>query len=338
MRLLNYHWSRGGEFLSDRLVKFGVTHIFSIPGSQVLPVWDALNLNRVKLVVPRSERNSAFIAEGYGRASGFPAVVMSTLGPGVANELVGIYSSKLSNSPVLFLSPYQPPYKYKRMGEVFQGLDHPLFSKRVSKKNFLVENYRELPYVLDNAFSECLKEPMGPVRVDISFPILFNRYLFKAKKPSIRVSPKPPEDGIFFIFETKNDVERHKSSLEKLGISNLVSEKNVFWPGIGGTINEFYPGFGFDSGAGFGIPFALGVKFAFPKTPLILMTDLDSLFGNLDSFVVAVKHNLTVNLISKKKEVEKVSDNLGVGFLTLKNINNLKENLLTKENLSVIIW
>ena len=96
----------GAQRTVARLEAHGVRLVISIPGSQVLPLWDALDrAEGIELLVPRSERSAGFIAEGYGLAKGMPAVVANTLGPGVANEAVALASAKLSESPVLYLAP-----------------------------------------------------------------------------------------------------------------------------------------------------------------------------------------------------------------------------------------
>ena len=137
---LGVRWRTGGAVVATALEELGVRHVFSLPGSQVLPRWDAIDRHtQIEIVVPRTERSGAFMAEGYAQASGGPSLVMSTLGPGVANELVGLRSAQLSQAAVVSLGPYHPQAKRPRLRDVFQGLDHPSFVTGACKWNLVVD-------------------------------------------------------------------------------------------------------------------------------------------------------------------------------------------------------
>lgn len=271
---LNAGWGCGGEILVRTLSCLGIRHIFSISGSQVLPVYDSIP--RVKggprLVVPRSETHAAFMAEGFGQAAGFPAAVMSTLGPGVANECVGLYSASLSRSPLLSIAPYQPPYKYNRIEEVFQGLDHPAFLGPVCKKTFLVNDRRELPSTIREALDAALEKPQGPVHVDISFPLLFKRSFFRAgRRPSRVGDGREARQGPIVVTETGKGPTHHEM---KTG--------DVLSPGV----------------RGFGIPFSLGVVLALQDRPVFVLTGAGSLMRHLDSLAVGVTHGIPLKILS----------------------------------------
>src|SRR6266568_7138353 len=76
----------GARALVDCLLREGIDHIWGIPGTQNLPFIDALSDNReIRFVLTRHEQGAAFMAYGFARASGRPAVVTATEGPGVTN-------------------------------------------------------------------------------------------------------------------------------------------------------------------------------------------------------------------------------------------------------------
>jgi thiamine pyrophosphate-dependent acetolactate synthase large subunit-like protein len=113
----------GGEELVDALVQAGIDTVYSIPGAQLLSVWDAIGRrNDIQLIVPRSEWQGVELAIKYFQKHGKPAVVMNTVGPGVVNELPALFMAQLHKATVICISPAQPEYKRRRIDRVFQGL------------------------------------------------------------------------------------------------------------------------------------------------------------------------------------------------------------------------
>lgn len=241
----------GGQIVGATLADMGVGLVLSLPGSQVLPIWDGLDV--VDVVVPRTERHAAFMAEGYARAARVPAVLMSTLGPGVANELVGLRSARRSRTPVVCVAPWQPPWKRPRIPEVFQGLDQPAFFADVCKAGWVVDDASEIPNALEAAFAAATAEPAGPVRVDVAFPLLFRRHRHSGTGRCRQVSPK--------------------SGSEAIRVRETGDSEDVWAPGI--------------DRPGFALPFALGVKLAHPNARVTVETTPEWVTANLGVLVLA---------------------------------------------------
>jgi thiamine pyrophosphate-dependent acetolactate synthase large subunit-like protein len=254
----------------------GLDTLYSLPGSQVLPIWDGLS-ERMRLIVPRSERAGSFMAEGYARAGQRPAVVINTLGPGVANELVGFASARASQAPVVSICPFQPPRKRERIAEVFQGLDHPELFAPFSKWTKVVDTAGELGPALAAAFDAALSSPCGPVRVEISFPLLFERAGF-SRDQLAKPLPAPGVQGLCCVSETV-------ASPLPPGLAERVAAQRgrLLAPGIGE--------------AGHAIPFALGAKLASSELPVVVVTRTCFLLQHLDSLVLARSHGVPVRLV-----------------------------------------
>lgn len=286
--LLNLHYGTGGALVADVLYALGIEYIFTIPGSQTLPIMHGVSKrNRINILVSRSERNSVFMAEGYGKALNFPAVVLSTLGPGVANELPALYSAKKNNSPLLSITPFQPPWKLPRLGEVFQGLNHPEFLNGVVKRNYIVNEIENLPETITDAFRYSLEEPKGPVHIDISFPILFKSHLyFNFEQNNIE---KECPENLYIIYE--------KSEFIKFSELSMFSGE--------GNVAELFPGDATGT-----LPFALGVKFSIKEKPVIAFVTLENVLRNLDSFAVATANSIRPLIISIRKspQLQKIAD------------------------------
>jgi acetolactate synthase-1/2/3 large subunit len=66
-------WSRALE-------NEGVERIFGIPGEENLDFVDSLRRSSIELILTRHEQAAAFMAATYGRLTGKPGVVLTTLG------------------------------------------------------------------------------------------------------------------------------------------------------------------------------------------------------------------------------------------------------------------
>ena len=94
----------GAEWIVKVLAAEGVTHVFGIPGSHNLAIYDLLLQDEtIRHVLTRHEQGAAFMADGYARATGKPGVVLVTTGPAAINTLSPLVESFASSIPVVVL-------------------------------------------------------------------------------------------------------------------------------------------------------------------------------------------------------------------------------------------
>src|SRR5436853_6339467 len=92
----------GARALVDALLREGIDHVFGIPGTQNLPILDALrDTPQIRFILTRHEQGAAFMAYGFARARRQPAVVTATEGPGLTNLATGIAAAHKGNVPVI---------------------------------------------------------------------------------------------------------------------------------------------------------------------------------------------------------------------------------------------
>jgi acetolactate synthase-1/2/3 large subunit len=96
----------GGRALAARLRAHGVDTIFLIPGVQLDWAVDALREQApaLRLIVPRHEQTTTYMADGYHRASGRPGVAMVVPGPGVLNATAGLATAYAANAKLVFIA------------------------------------------------------------------------------------------------------------------------------------------------------------------------------------------------------------------------------------------
>ncbi|MGE0801320.1 MAG: thiamine pyrophosphate-dependent enzyme [Lautropia sp.] len=93
----------GGQALALQLRKEGLDTIFGVPGVQLDWAVDGLRQlgGAIRLIVPRHEQATSYMADGYARSSGRIGVCMTVPGPGLTNALAGLATAYSCSSPVL---------------------------------------------------------------------------------------------------------------------------------------------------------------------------------------------------------------------------------------------
>src|SRR5438067_629844 len=100
----------GGEALVQSLVREGLDTIFALPGVQLDWAFDALYAARDDIAVyhTRHEQATAYMADGFARASGKIGACMVVPGPGVLNAGAALATAYACSSPVLCVAGQVP--------------------------------------------------------------------------------------------------------------------------------------------------------------------------------------------------------------------------------------
>lgn len=99
----------GAQALITTLDRLGIEYIFGYSGGAALPIFDALETvkSKMKFILVRHEQGATHMADGYARATGKPAVVLVTSGPGAGNTLTGIMTAQMDSVPMIILTGQQ---------------------------------------------------------------------------------------------------------------------------------------------------------------------------------------------------------------------------------------
>ena len=98
------------ELLVEKLVEWGVSVVFGLPGDNIAHILDALRRrqDKIRFVLVRHEEGAAFMASGYAKYTGKLGVCVSTAGPGAVHLLNGLYDAKFDGAPVLAITGSPP--------------------------------------------------------------------------------------------------------------------------------------------------------------------------------------------------------------------------------------
>lgn len=96
---------------------------FGLPGTQNLDVFEALRRSSLRTVTASHELGAAFMANGYYRAGGEPALLVTIPGPGFTYALTGIAEARLDSAALVHLTvaPARSPGKAYQLQAVDQA-------------------------------------------------------------------------------------------------------------------------------------------------------------------------------------------------------------------------
>ncbi|HEX2294885.1 MAG TPA: 2-succinyl-5-enolpyruvyl-6-hydroxy-3-cyclohexene-1-carboxylic-acid synthase, partial [Actinomycetota bacterium] len=161
--------------LLDDLYRCGVRHVCLSPGSRSTPLAVAATSDeRLRVHVSIDERSSGFLAVGIARASGVPAVVVSTSGTAAANFLPAITEASNDAVPMVVVTADRPPEL--RGTAANQTIDQvKVYGDAVrwfcetgvpDERRPLSRYWRS---VACRAFAEATGRPPGPVHLNVCF-------------------------------------------------------------------------------------------------------------------------------------------------------------------------
>ncbi len=157
----------GAQALIKTLDDLGIEYIFGYSGGAVIPIFDALVTvkNNLKFVLARHEQGCCHMADGYARATGKPAVVLVTSGPGAGNTITGIMTAQMDSVPMIILCGQQVTWMLGK--DAFQEADTFGLTIPVVKHNYLVKNTNDIPRITREAYHIATTGRPGPVLIDL---------------------------------------------------------------------------------------------------------------------------------------------------------------------------
>ena len=164
---MSEHQMNGAEALILSLEKIGIEVIFGIPGGAAIPLYDAMYKMRkkMKFVLVRHEQGAAHMADGYARATGKPAAVLVTSGPGAGNTVTGIMTAYMDSVPMIVITGQSVRAMLGK--DAFQEADIFNLTMPIVKHSYLMKNANDIPRVMREAYHIATTGRPGPVLIDV---------------------------------------------------------------------------------------------------------------------------------------------------------------------------
>lgn len=168
----------------------GITHVFGVPGEQILPLVDAVyDSDRVRFISNRHEGGASFMAEAYGKYTGKPAVCLATAAVGAANLTIGIHTAMQDSTPMIVIIGQVNSGYLEREAWQEVPLDH--FYGQIAKKAFQIHDGERIPEFIHHAVQYAVSGRPGPVVVSVPEDLLERTFDYGGAMHSggLRINP-----------------------------------------------------------------------------------------------------------------------------------------------------
>ncbi len=157
----------------EQLEACGATTVFGIPGVHTLALYDALHESSLTHILARHEQGAGFMADGYARATGRPAVALVITGPGVTNVATPIGEAYTDSSPVFVLSSNVESAHLDAMrGNLHDLKDQRAVMRAVTKWNDRATTAGDVPRKVAEGWSAMMSGRRMPVHLEVPIDVL----------------------------------------------------------------------------------------------------------------------------------------------------------------------
>ncbi|HEX9915939.1 MAG TPA: thiamine pyrophosphate-binding protein [Candidatus Bathyarchaeia archaeon] len=188
----------GAKAVAETMKNHGVKHFFHVSGGMI-SLFIEVEEAGIDLVLARSEKAAAYMADGYSRVSYKPSVCYGQAGPGAINLAAGISEAYWTCTPVIALTgSTSVPDLYKFQ---YQELDEMPFFEPTTKWNTHIYQAERAGEITRDAFTISTSGRPGPVHINLHYdaanseadvPELYADLRCKTY-PSARTSPDPAD-------------------------------------------------------------------------------------------------------------------------------------------------
>src|SRR5262249_45138853 len=157
--------SNGAAHLCATLESHDIAHVFGVPGTQSLVLYEALRDSKIRSVLATNELAAGFMANGYYRASGRLAPLLTIPGPGFTWALTAV-AEALQDSVALVHLVGRPLGSDHRLH--LQAIDQKAVAAPLVKGTFRLDDPEHIESELGKAIRLALEGEPGPVLVEWS--------------------------------------------------------------------------------------------------------------------------------------------------------------------------
>jgi acetolactate synthase-1/2/3 large subunit len=219
----------GGDLIAETLKAAGVSHLFTLSGGHIAPIYDGCVRQGIRIVDFRHEQAAVHAADGWARVTLEPGVAAVTAGPGVTDAVTGIANARYANSPVLVLSGKNPIVEFE-MGSL-QEMDQVTLVSSITKWAKTCYDVRRLPDFVSTAIRHATSGRMGPAFLDVPLDVQFNA------APAHVVVPR----GSRTDARPQGDPDLVKEAVRRLGAAErpiVLAGGGVRWSGAHEALEE----------------------------------------------------------------------------------------------------
>lgn len=160
------------DIVCEVLLEWGVTRVFSCPGSTEVAFLDALHRHpELEFVLTTHEAVAVAMADGWARESGQPGVVWLHANVGLVNGLANLYCAEIAGSPVVVINGVKSTAIQNRSG--FTSATYTLdFTRQTVKWQWDSRRAEDVAHDLTRALGVATAAPRGPTYLAVAEDLL----------------------------------------------------------------------------------------------------------------------------------------------------------------------
>jgi len=161
----------GGALIGKALANEGIEKAFVLCGGHIMPMFYGMRNAGIEIIDFRTEVAACYAAIAYTRASGKPAVVATTAGPGVGNTANGMLCAQSMGIPMLQIGGAVT--MEKRDAGDLQDMDTLKLMKAACKWAKRVNYTHRIPEYISMAMRQAMDPTPGPVYLEMPTNVLW---------------------------------------------------------------------------------------------------------------------------------------------------------------------
>ena len=191
---------RVADAIVDILKTEEVKFVATLPGDDILPIFDALHQNGgMPLILTRHEQATVYIADGYARSTGEVGVAMVTKGPGRCNAFTAIVNAFTDCVPLVVIFGHS---SRKQLAKgMLQEVPYLDTFQTMAKWTFSVPSAERIPEVFRRAFTVARSGRPGPVIIEVPQDISMAQAELPPYQKTRRVRYGPDPDDLDKLIE-----------------------------------------------------------------------------------------------------------------------------------------
>lgn len=298
----------GAEILIESLLNHNISTIFGYPGSCVMIILDHLYNYKdpINHILVRHEQGAIHAAQGYAQASNKVGVALLTSGPGATNTVTGIANAMANSTPLVVITGQ---VHSKLIGtDAFQEVDIISITHSITKWTYQIRSANEIASALAHAFYVASTGRPGPVLIDITKDSQIERAPYIPQKVDFIRSYSPildKEQTATPTLLSSSDKEENSIIEELIDILNntgqnltLVLDVNPnyeFKPDQSTTSHKIIKSEKFET-MGFGLPAAIGAKYAEPDKTVCLIVNSEQFQATIQELGVIMQSLISIKI------------------------------------------
>ncbi len=162
----------GGRLIARVLKNENVSHLFTLSGGHIAPIYDGCLDEDIRVVDTRHEQAAGHAADAYARLTRGIGVAVVTAGPGVTDTVTAVANAYYASSPLVLIGGAAPLNQQGR--GALQEMEQVALLRPITKWSVSIRETARIPELLTQAIRIALSGRPGPVFVEVPFDVLFS--------------------------------------------------------------------------------------------------------------------------------------------------------------------